>query len=259
MRRVLVILTAGMLNAINLLAMDCQAVSQVQTGRILDFVRTHYHLSPALDLKLEVLGPADSNCSVPLRVRSVRDSWFDCRLTLLADRVHIRSMANTIYDIRVEFPERKPDGETISVVVFIDYQCPACAALFEQMEENQLLTRRGIQWKIRHFPLPQHPWARKAAIAAECAARQNAKEFRAVSRHLFAHRRELSDAGFFEGLPRMVGGIDVGKYNGCLARSAAAPRIDQDVALGRRLGVQGTPWIFLNGQHVSQRDLAELD
>jgi protein-disulfide isomerase len=59
----------------------------------------------------------------------------------------------------------------VTVVVFSDFQCPACAHLAQELREFRRKHPGTISVKFRHFPIPGHPYAKLASLASECAAR----------------------------------------------------------------------------------------
>lgn len=50
---------------------------------------------------------------------------------------------------------------------------------------------------------------------------------------------------------RQLRGFDLSRFQGCLASKRVGPKIDMDLAVGKRLGVSGTPTVFVNGERVS--------
>ena len=104
---------------------------------------------------------------------------------------------------------------------------------------------------MKNFPLPMHPYARKAAIAALAANKQG--KFWEMHEKLFASQRELSDAKV-EGIAGELG-LDMARFNQDLKDPAIASMIDRDLNNGRQARVQGTPTIFVNGKMFNQRSL----
>jgi protein-disulfide isomerase len=136
----------------------------------------------------------------------------------------------------------------LTIVEFIDYQCPACAQLepFLSALENEYGGR--IQRTIRHFPIRQiHPDAERAAYAVVCAARQG--------RSTELHRHFLSNQGALKNLQpdtliRLVQ-LDSLRFAECLKTEDIQKTVANDVALGTLLGVTGTPTIVLDGYWLS--------
>jgi len=108
-----------------------------------------------------------------------------------------------------------------------------------------------VKLVVKHFPLPMHVYARKAAIAALAAGRQG--KFWEIHEKLFANQKDLSDAKV-EAIAQELG-LNMEQFNKDLKDSAIASLIDRDINNGREVNVQGTPTIFVSGKLLNQRSL----
>ena len=61
-----------------------------------------------------------------------------------------------------------PPNSTTKVIGFVDYQCPACRAHFDQVEQAVKKTP-GAAFYVQQFPLPMHDLAKPAAALALAA------------------------------------------------------------------------------------------
>ncbi|WP_239161106.1 DsbA family protein [Virgisporangium ochraceum] len=129
---------------------------------------------------------------------------------------------------------------------FGDYQCPYCRQATAVLDE--LIGRHGhrLRYVWRHLPLDEiHPYARRAAHAAEAAARQGA--FWAMHQRLLAADDLDGDA-----LVAMAAaaGLDTGRFVADLDSPAVADRVDADLRSARNSGADGTPTFFLDGHRI---------
>ncbi len=109
-----------------------------------------------------------------------------------------------------------------------------------------------VKLVVKHFPLPMHNYARKAAIAALAAGKQG--KFWNMHEKLFANQRDLNDSKV-EAIAQEIG-LNMEQFNKDLKDPAIASLIDRDMNNGRQASVQGTPTIFINGKlFVNQRSL----
>jgi len=140
----------------------------------------------------------------------------------------------------------------VTVVVFSDFQCPYCKKLSATVEQ---LERRYGPRKLRvvykHFPLPFHKKARPAAEAAAAIYHLagNAAFWR-FAHHAFSTLSRSGGQNDWRGAARAAS-LDVAKIERRLGRGKAAAKIDADIALGKRIGVRGTPASFVNGVLLS--------
>jgi protein-disulfide isomerase len=108
-----------------------------------------------------------------------------------------------------------------------------------------------VKLVMKHFPLPSHPFARKAAIAALAAGKQG--KFWEIHERLFAVQSDLND-GKFETIAKEIG-LDLEKFNRDLQDPGAGSLIDGDINNGVKANIPGTPAIFVNGKLLKQRSL----
>ena len=90
---------------------------------------------------------------------------------------------------------------------------------------------------IKQYPLPMHPYARKAAIAALAAGKQG--KFWEMHHELFANQKDLGDAKV-EAIAKQLG-LKMEKFNQDLKDPGIASLIDRDVSSAAQTNVQGTP------------------
>jgi protein-disulfide isomerase len=155
--------------------------------------------------------------------------------------------------IRVEVstegaPVRGAAGAPVTVVEFSDFECPFCKQTHPTLK--QLLERYPdkVRLAYRDFPLDSiHPQARRAAEAARCA--QDQGKFWEYHDALFTQSPQLA----LEDLRRYAGqvGLDVTKFDGCLAAGVHKATVQRDLDEGNRLGITGTPAFFINGRTLT--------
>lgn len=109
-----------------------------------------------------------------------------------------------------------------------------------------------VKLVFKHFPLPNHSYARKAAIAALAGAKQG--KFWEIHGKLYANMRDLSDVKV-EAIARELG-LNMEQFNQDLRNPDIGSLIDRDINNGREANVGGTPTIFVNGKLQYQRNLA---
>jgi len=141
-------------------------------------------------------------------------------------------------------PQRGPADAWVTMVEFSDFECPFCQAAEPTLV--QLSTEYGSDLRLvyRHLPLPQHPHARPAAIASECAFAQGEDRFWELHDRLFTSHA-LDDAAL--AAQAADAGVDVAAWTTCLASAAPGAAVDADVAAAIAAGVSGTPTFFVNG------------
>ncbi len=140
-------------------------------------------------------------------------------------------------------PMKGNPNAAVTVVEFTDFQCPSCAVTHPVIE--RLATEMGdrVRLVVRDFPLFQHNNAQKAAEAAE-AAREQGKYWEYVA-ILFQNSSSLQPDKLKEYATRA--GLDRAKFDEALDSGRLAEKVQRDLLDGQRLGVSGTPTLFVNG------------
>jgi len=154
------------------------------------------------------------------------------------------------YPVDVEGrPALGPADALVTVAVFSDFQCPYCARLgptLHELFENE----KDIRVVSMQLPIPSHPRAREAALAALAAERQG--KYWEMHDKLFASQGELRTADFSAFAQEL--GLDVEQFEADLSdpqtKAMLDAKIDADVALARTLGIRSTPTTFVNGHYV---------
>ncbi|GID29731.1 Na+/H+ antiporter NhaA [Paractinoplanes brasiliensis] len=141
---------------------------------------------------------------------------------------------------------RGPLDAPVELVQFGDYECPYCRQAAPVIAG--LLTRHParLRYVWRHLPLDDiHPYARRAAQAAEAAAAQD--NFWTVHDRLLA--ADDLDEGALAEIARSAG-LDVSRFLVDLDTAVIAAQVEADVRSAHDSGAEGTPTFFLNGARV---------
>jgi protein-disulfide isomerase len=119
---------------------------------------------------------------------------------------------------------------------------------------DQVLEKNPESVKIvfKHFPLRNHRFARQAAIAALAAERQG--KFWEFHDLLFKDYNQLSAQKVNEIAQKL--NLDMVKFDQDQKDPGIGAIINRDLAEGNRIGVRGTPTVFINGRLLRNRNMA---
>ncbi len=171
--------------------------------------------------------------------------------------------------IRPDDPSEGPADAPNTLVVFADYECPHCYQVHRMAHD--LATRQfagRLRYVAKHFPVcaacnphvsaTLHYFACEAALAAEAARiAGTAEQAAAYRRLLYQNAARLDERPYAE--LAMAVGLDRGAFERALAGEDCRRRVREDVDLGQRLGVEGTPALFLNGRRLAHWRIVRED
>jgi protein-disulfide isomerase len=164
-------------------------------------------------------------------------------------------------------PARGPATAPISLVEFSDFECPYCAETAPVVRQLLLVYPTQVRFAFKHYPLPMHkesPLAHEASLAAG-----DQGKFWEMHDLLFAetagtdttvHAAQKARLGTVVSVPftrdDLIAkaaqlNLDVPRFTKDLDTHRFKPQVDQDRQEGNRLGVDGTPYFFINGHAIS--------
>lgn len=138
------------------------------------------------------------------------------------------------------------DNAKVLIEEFSDFQCPACARLFSEIEELAKSRSDFVRLEFHHYPLPYHNDAYRAAEAAECAKDQG--KFWEFAANSFRNQESLSDNELETYALKM--GLKTEEYNKCFYGGAKRDYIKNHINDGNKRGLSYTPSIYVNGKLV---------
>ena len=144
-------------------------------------------------------------------------------------------------------PSRGPADAKVTIVEYSDFECPFCSRARTTVDKVMEANAGKVKLVFRHFPLPMHQNAQKAAEASACADAQG--KFFAMHDQLFDHAREL-EAEKLPGYAEAIG-LDMAKFKACLEGGEMAKVVEKDMAAAEAIGVSSTPTFFVNGRELA--------
>ncbi|MFH1146056.1 MAG: thioredoxin domain-containing protein [bacterium] len=150
----------------------------------------------------------------------------------------------------------------LTIVEFVDYACVACAKASDILRELLEAYTGKLRVGFAHFPLPQHPNAKRAAVVAEAAGRQG--KFWEMSQLLFANQADWSYGEQKELFLKYAGELklDIKRFARDLDDPSLLKIVEDNHAMGERAGVFGTPTLVANGKFyfklITKENLEQL-
>lgn len=144
-------------------------------------------------------------------------------------------------------PAIGPATAAVTIVMFSDFQCPACARTHPVLKRVMAEFSGKVRLVVRDYPLEDiHKDAFNAALAANAAAKQG--KFAEYAEKLYANQESLDRASLSKYAAEL--GLNAKQFEIDFTDVANAAEIRQDKAEGNSHGVNSTPTIFVNGVKV---------
>jgi protein-disulfide isomerase len=151
-------------------------------------------------------------------------------------------------------PTKGKADAPVTMVEFADFQCPFCGRFvtdsLQQIEKKYVDTGQ-VKFVYEQYPLPFHPNAQPAAMAAECANAQG--KFWPMHDKLYATQTtwESQDSAAVKNTFKQYAaglGLNAASFNSCLDSSKYSDKIQRESSLGSQYGVSGTPTFYIGNQ-----------
>ncbi len=159
----------------------------------------------------------------------------------------------------VSGPAKGPAKAAVTIVEFSDMQCPHCAKAAPAIE--QLLAQEPeVHFVFQNFPLPLHNWAEKAADYVDCVGRAGNDAVWKFIQKTFEEQANITEANADEKLKAIAtaSGANAGEVAACAAKPDTKARVEASIALGKSVGVNSTPTLFINGRSLPGAAPVEL-
>jgi len=151
----------------------------------------------------------------------------------------------------VNGPAKGPAKAPVTIVEFSDMQCPHCAKAAPAID--QLLAQEPeAHFVFQNFPLPAHDWAEKAAGYLDCIGRASNDAVWKFIQKTFDEQANITEANADEKLKAIAtaSGANADEIAACAAKPDTKARIEASIALGKSVGVNATPTLFINGRNL---------
>lgn len=152
------------------------------------------------------------------------------------------------------FPRKGSENAKVTIVEFADYRCPHCKVASQVLKKVVDKYKDKVSLVFLDFPLREGTLSNTLAEAAVCAEEQG--KFWEFHYQAFNEQESLNDSSPLTFAKNLK--LDTEKFNACMQKPATKERVVQAKKEGVRIGVSGTPAIYLNGRKhtgYSEQDL----
>jgi protein-disulfide isomerase len=140
----------------------------------------------------------------------------------------------------------EPAEHVVTIIEFADFQCPFCATQAPDLRKLQREYPNKVQVLFKNFPLQFHSRAKAAHLAAFAAGEQG--KFWEMHDLIFSHPDRLSDADLEQYAEQL--GLNKDRFRSAVQSNSARAALENDIAEGQKLGINGTPTLIVNGHRI---------
>ena len=188
-------------------------------------------------------------------LRAAERAFVEKLRAMAAIEVFLKAPEPPVFSISTnDQPSLGNANAAVTIVAFTDYQCPSCASMHPSLERLVKENAGKVRLVTRDFPLSQHAEAFKAAEAAE-AAREQGKYWEYI--HVLMQNQATLGVEKLKGFAGDLG-LDRARFDAALDSGKFAEMVQRDVDDGMKLGLKGTPSLFINGRRVTAKSYEEL-
>jgi protein-disulfide isomerase len=148
----------------------------------------------------------------------------------------------------------KTGSGSVQLVEFGDYECPACGAAYPSVKQIMKDFDGKVTLYFRNFPLTQvHKNAMMGAEAAESAGAHG--KYWEMHDALYDNQKDWGELNASDAETKVLSyaknlGLDSDKMKSDIDNEKFKTVIQQDMADGTALGIQGTPTFYINGTQL---------
>jgi protein-disulfide isomerase len=151
---------------------------------------------------------------------------------------------------------RPPKGAPVALVVFEDLQCPKCRS--DSPLEEQAAKAHKIPL-IRHdFPLPMHNWSFNAAVIARYFDGQSKDLGNQFRDYIFQHQPEITPDNLQSFAAKFAAEHKIDLPFVIDPQAKLAAEVNADKELGRKIGIQHTPTVYVVSSRNPARPFVEV-
>jgi protein-disulfide isomerase len=140
---------------------------------------------------------------------------------------------------------KPPPGARVAIVVFEDLECPSCAVAYPQVWE--VANKYKVPVVLHDYPLPNHPWSFDAAVYAryfDTKSQQLGNDFRG---YIYRNQTQINKQNLREYVDKFANDNKAPLPFALDSDGQLKAKILADRDLGNKVGLKGTPLIFVLG------------
>ena len=149
------------------------------------------------------------------------------------------------------YPAKGSDKPVLTIVKFADYQCPHCKVASNTLK--RIMAEHGDQLRLIYmdFPINSSGISRGVAKGGVCADEQGRFwDYNGAAYDVQSSLNDNSSMGLAEQLE-----LNIDSFRSCMDSDRPELKVKASEQEAERLGITGTPALFVNGRKINPSDL----
>ena len=142
-------------------------------------------------------------------------------------------------------------GRYMQIAIWSDIECPNCARFHDFLKSEVMPLYNGhLEIVHKYYPARDHAHALPMSKALEAARMQGNEKYWELHEYLHNRRNNLGAVDLTEAA--IAVGLDVDRFLSEKESPQVLRRIQEDIRQAQKVGVRGTPAVYLNGRPVDR-------
>jgi len=153
-------------------------------------------------------------------------------------------------------PFRGSRDAKVTIVEFSNFQCPFCMRTWIKTKEILEKHSQNVRYVFKNYPQQGQAKSFELCEMAAAAAEASNDAFWEVHNFLFTEEGQTLAKGEKDAVKQKIEqilkekGLDVAAFQSALETGKAKKRVEEDMAVGSKIRVPGTPTVVVNGNFV---------
>jgi protein-disulfide isomerase len=144
----------------------------------------------------------------------------------------------------------------VTIVEFSNFQCPYCLSSWMKMKEFLEKYPRGIKYVFKHYPFQSQKQSFDFSVMVAAVQEVSNEAFWLIHDFMFSNEGQTLAKGDKAAAKQKIEemlkekGYDVKAFQDALETGKGQRRVEEDMAVGSKIKVRGTPTTIFNGHYI---------
>jgi protein-disulfide isomerase len=153
-------------------------------------------------------------------------------------------------------PYRGASAAKVIIVEFSNFQCSYCLRSWMKMKDLLGKHPQGIKYIFKHFPFASQKQSFDSSVLVAAVQEVSNEAFWLIHDFMFSNEGQALAKGDKAAAKQKIEeilkgkGFNVKAFQNALEKGKGQKRVEEDIAVGKKLRIRGTPTTILNGNYI---------